>query len=447
MTGPISNLSTLLATMRPHQRPGVFVYVRPGQDDPAPASYEALIREDEGPTFVMRASDAIAQGLHIEFRAAWITLTVHSDLAACGLTAAFSRALSDAGISCNVLAGALHDHLLVPIEQAEAALQCLRELSARAQVPQSGPIASSTCANCQSAMTGPFCAQCGQARFVESDRRLSHLLKQAFDHLTDFDSRLWRSLLALLFQPGRMTHDYLIGRRQYWMAPVSLFLLANVLYFFAPAVTDFDLPFTDQVPGELALPVVQARGPVNPELAAQMRNNGGQIHSAITANWVRARIAARDAAAKRVDPKSGYTVMDLARDYDARSHDVSKLLIILHVPIMALVLSIMLFPLRRYFAEHMVVALHAFTFLLFEVVLVVLPLSWMGENWGLPLYGPILIVLAGLPIWYAGETLHRCFGLRRYLAYPIAFFLMLGMILGNLVIYRFVQFALIFALI
>ena len=62
------------------------------------------------------------------FRAAWITLEVHSDLNAVGLTAAVSGALARAGISCNVVAAACHDHLFVPVEAAPAALACLESL-------------------------------------------------------------------------------------------------------------------------------------------------------------------------------------------------------------------------------------------------------------------------------------------------------------------------------
>jgi hypothetical protein len=59
-------------------------------------------------------------------------LTVHSDLAAHGLTAAFSTALAEARISCNVIAGVYHDHLLVPDAQADEAMAVLLALQARA---------------------------------------------------------------------------------------------------------------------------------------------------------------------------------------------------------------------------------------------------------------------------------------------------------------------------
>lgn len=65
------------------------------------------------------------------FRAAWITLTVHSDLQAVGLTAAVATSLADAGISCNVVAAAHHDHLFVPVESAGLAIAVLQALQDR----------------------------------------------------------------------------------------------------------------------------------------------------------------------------------------------------------------------------------------------------------------------------------------------------------------------------
>jgi hypothetical protein len=62
------------------------------------------------------------------FRAAWITLTVHSDLQAVGLTAAFAGVLGRAGIGCNVVAGAYHDHIFVPLELAQSAMTALKAL-------------------------------------------------------------------------------------------------------------------------------------------------------------------------------------------------------------------------------------------------------------------------------------------------------------------------------
>ena len=59
----------------------------------------------------------------------WITLTIHSSLEAVGLTAAVSSALTEANISCNVVAAYYHDHIFVPIADADRAMNVLLALT------------------------------------------------------------------------------------------------------------------------------------------------------------------------------------------------------------------------------------------------------------------------------------------------------------------------------
>ncbi|QSN62990.1 ACT domain-containing protein [Caballeronia sp. M1242] len=126
---PVSDLRTLLASMQPELQPGVYVFASlPHDAAPGGAGIVATFREREGLTVVMEEGAAQAAGVTPLFRAAWITLTVHSDLNAVGLTAAFARALGDAGISCNVMAAAYHDHIFVPVEAAGRAMDALLKL-------------------------------------------------------------------------------------------------------------------------------------------------------------------------------------------------------------------------------------------------------------------------------------------------------------------------------
>lgn len=120
------DLSRLLAGLRPRRLPGAFaVAVAPGGGVPAGLRPFATVREDEGLTLVLPREQADGAGLAYDYVAALITLQVHSDLAAVGLTAAVSGRLAAAGISCNVLAGARHDHLLVPLDRAAEAVHLL----------------------------------------------------------------------------------------------------------------------------------------------------------------------------------------------------------------------------------------------------------------------------------------------------------------------------------
>jgi hypothetical protein len=132
MTGE-KNLQALLAGMHPVQRTGEYVYVLWPHGRPLAPRIEAAVREAEGLTVVLPRTEADKEGLSYDFVGAWITLEIHSALEAVGLTAAVSRALTDARISCNVLAGFHHDHLLVPAAEAARALEVLAELSARSR--------------------------------------------------------------------------------------------------------------------------------------------------------------------------------------------------------------------------------------------------------------------------------------------------------------------------
>jgi uncharacterized protein len=91
----------------------------------------AVIREDEGITVVLPRADADRAGLRYDYVAARISLRLGSDLAAVGLTATVSRVLAGAGISCNVIAGAAHDHLFTGWDRREEALALLSALLPR----------------------------------------------------------------------------------------------------------------------------------------------------------------------------------------------------------------------------------------------------------------------------------------------------------------------------
>jgi uncharacterized protein len=126
----MTDLAKMLRSLEPTIRDGEFVYLNfHGPVIPAALKPEVTIREDEGVAAVVRREDADAVGLGYDLTLAWITLAMHSSLEAVGLTAVFSAALGSVGISCNVLAGYYHDHLLVPVTQREAALRVLRELA------------------------------------------------------------------------------------------------------------------------------------------------------------------------------------------------------------------------------------------------------------------------------------------------------------------------------
>jgi uncharacterized protein len=132
MTG-ITDLRVLLATMTPELAEDEFVYCTvPVSELESSLRLRplGLFHEAEGLTLILPLGIARRAGLQTSAPMRQITLKVHSSLEAIGLTAAFSRALTEVGISANVVAGYYHDHIFVPAADAERAVMALRQLSA-----------------------------------------------------------------------------------------------------------------------------------------------------------------------------------------------------------------------------------------------------------------------------------------------------------------------------
>jgi len=124
------DLAKLLKSMKPKHNPGDYVFCTLKNVEKFDlTNVEMFFKEDEGFTIIIKKE--IADRLHLEYSVimSWITLTVHSSLEAVGLTAAFSKALSENDISCNVIAAYYHDHIFINKKDTEKAIEVLTKLS------------------------------------------------------------------------------------------------------------------------------------------------------------------------------------------------------------------------------------------------------------------------------------------------------------------------------
>jgi hypothetical protein len=124
------DLNKLLKSMKPILNEGEYVFCtikEIGKIDLD--SILLLFKEEEGLTVILEKNVADSLSLDYSFIASWITLTVHSSLEAVGLTAAFSKALSDEKISCNVVAAFYHDHIFVDKDDSSRAMTILEKFS------------------------------------------------------------------------------------------------------------------------------------------------------------------------------------------------------------------------------------------------------------------------------------------------------------------------------
>ena len=129
MTGE-TDLRKLLRNMKPELNPGEYVYcLIDSKERGVTLDPLCYFLEKEGVTVILPKEKADALNIPYTAVCAWITLTVHSSLEAVGLTAAVSKALTESNISCNVVAAFYHDHIFVPLKDAERAMEVLQALT------------------------------------------------------------------------------------------------------------------------------------------------------------------------------------------------------------------------------------------------------------------------------------------------------------------------------
>jgi len=130
MMNPITDLQELISNMEPILNEGEYIFATVSDINTVPREKTICeIVEKEGVTVVMKKINAAELGLKFDFIASWITLDVHSALEAVGLTAAFSTALAEHQISCNVIAGYYHDHIFVAKKDEQMAMTILQEMT------------------------------------------------------------------------------------------------------------------------------------------------------------------------------------------------------------------------------------------------------------------------------------------------------------------------------
>jgi hypothetical protein len=93
-----------------------------------------------------------------------------------------------------------------------------------------GAVSTENCLNCGEVLTGQHCAHCGQRAKVRV-LSLWGMTRDLLGDMLDWDARIWRTLRPLAFSPGKLTQDYLRGRRASYTPPFRMYVLLSVAFF------------------------------------------------------------------------------------------------------------------------------------------------------------------------------------------------------------------------
>lgn len=279
--------------------------------------------------------------------------------------------------------------------------------------PATAAPATPHCDNCGASVAGRYCGNCGQ-RFEPPVHSLGHFLTVAFEDVTHADSRLWRTLAALLFKPGYLTHEFLAGRRARYLPPVRLYLVLSVVFFIwfsatHQKMTVLELDAPRSASSSAAAPSGRHEyGPLakaEPDESPQQRAERVCPDLSHQGPW-QDRILGRVTHACRV------VVLDNGRSVrDAFLHNLPRAMF-LFLPLLAGGMMLMYWRPRHYYVEHLLLFVHnhAFGFLLLLLaagVAALLPWAASWVRFALCLYIP----------WYVYRSMRVVYGQGRWLTF------------------------------
>ncbi|SIP99743.1 Protein of unknown function [Chryseobacterium sp. RU37D] len=91
------------------------------------------------------------------------------------------------------------------------------------------------CLNCGHSVEERFCSHCGQEN-IEPKQPFHYLFTHFIEDFTHYDGQFWKTMKYLLFRPGKLTKEYLAGKRQVYVAPVKLYIFVSFITFLLPSL-------------------------------------------------------------------------------------------------------------------------------------------------------------------------------------------------------------------
>lgn len=271
--------------------------------------------------------------------------------------------------------------------------------------------AEKTCLNCGTThLTDLYCPHCGQEN-VEPKQSLWHLLVHFFNDFTHFDGKLFSTLKLLLFKPGYLSSEYILGRRKKYLDPVRMYLFVSTVFLIfllkalgAPEQVSLKQhpdykQFVDSVriahkedkfnvwseqfsheKGEEPLSAFVYNLPDKMRHGTAYYDSVQKVHpDTIKYNWFEKYIMRRAVDSYELYDADPYNF--IPKILDGFRHSVSKIVFI-SLPIFSIILF--LFYIRRrnsyYFVTHAIFSLH-FYVVMFLIISFSIGVSFLFEKW------------------------------------------------------------------
>ena len=195
------------------------------------------------------------------------------------------------------------------------------------------------CASCKKPLQGRFCHECGERKLEHKDHSLASSLIEFGVSFTELDGKFWSSFKYLITRPGKLTHDYLSGRRVGQMSPFRILISTKIFYFLVITLFAQSILTT----------------PLKTHVTAY-----NFLHQPLAKKMVDERLENR-----------GISFKELEEQFDEMTEKQAKTLTFFMVPLLFIFVSILMYFLGGYGIKNLIFSTHFVSFMLIVLALVV----------------------------------------------------------------------------
>ena len=248
---------------------------------------------------------------------------------------------------------------------------------------------ASACPNCGANVSGNFCHECGQETVLHppSTREFLH---EFIGHYVALEGKLWKSLGLLLFRPGRLTLEYIKGRRVRYVQPLRLYLTFSLIFF---AVLKFSIHENrndridvgqkqsapaaakdDEAGDDDAERKAKETKPVNEDHPGEIRKGTRGVHEVVG----RVNQGLADSLVNKVEHFGDLPGDEQKRLLSTAFYGYTPYAIFFMMPLFAFYLKVLYLGSGRRYGEHLLFALHTNGFAFLTLTLMILMPSGFG---------------------------------------------------------------------
>jgi hypothetical protein len=251
------------------------------------------------------------------------------------------------------------------------------------------------CKNCNEDLNGKknFCSSCGQKNIEKLN--LKYLLSEIVENVLNLDSKMFTSLRGLIFKPGFLSKEFMLGRRIRYVLPVRFYIIISILFFLLVSIIRFipsDEPESDKVNTSFSFGDKEIT--VSKEKYKELVLNDN-IDSYI---------------ADSLDIKDGFSHFFVKQTIKAQNSDGSfgdvllnqlSIFLLLFIPLISLVYKWSFTNNKYGFVDHVIFNVHFNTFVIFLLIINEFFKLVSESSWG------VLIIILG-------STLYLFFAIKRF---------------------------------